>query len=63
LYHSACCPIRRFVPFCVFSIRRFVSFGVLSFDVLRSTFYTFGVCYFDILSVNPNYVTQVVAKL
>ncbi len=50
--------IRRFVPFDILSVRHFVSFDILLFGILshsticRSTFCTFGVCYFDILSVN-----------
>jgi hypothetical protein len=63
LHQSALCPIQGFVPFGVFSIRPFVPFGVFPFAVLshsafclssfcRWTFFTFGVCYLNILSVN-----------
>jgi hypothetical protein len=51
--------IRRFVPFDILSFRHFLPFDILSFGILshatlcRLTFCTFGVCYFDILSVNP----------
>jgi hypothetical protein len=81
VFHSTFCPIQRFVPFGVFSIRCFLLFDLLfhstffpfdvfshsaffPFDVLshsafclstfcRLTFFTFGIFYFDILSVNP----------
>ncbi len=49
---SVFCPIRHF------SVRHFLPFDILSFGILshstfcRSTFFTFGVCYFDIFSVN-----------
>jgi hypothetical protein len=62
VFYLTFCPIRHFVPFDVFSIQRFVPFGVFSnrhfvpFGLLfcNSTFFTFGVCYFDILLVNLN---------
>jgi hypothetical protein len=51
--------IRRFFPFNILSFRHFLRFDILSVDILshstfcRSMFCTFGVCYFDLLSVNP----------
>ncbi len=50
--------VRRFVAFNILSVRHFVSFNILAFGIVshstfcRSTFCPFGVCYFDILSVN-----------
>jgi hypothetical protein len=50
--------LRRFVPFDILSVRHFVSFDIFSFGNVshstfcRSTFFPFGVCYFNILSVN-----------
>ncbi len=57
-WHSTFCPIRHFsirhfVSFDVISVRQFVPFDVLSHSTFcRSTFCPFGVCDFDILSVN-----------
>jgi hypothetical protein len=62
--------IRHFVPFNVLSVRHFLPFDISSFGILshsmfcRSMFFTFGICYFNILSVNredllPNSSSQV----
>ncbi len=50
--------LRWFVPLDILSVRHFVSFDILAFGIVsnstfcRSTFCPFGVCDFDILSVN-----------
>jgi hypothetical protein len=52
------CPFRRYLPSNVLSFRRFLLFDVFSVDLLSystfclSTFFTVGVFYFNILSVN-----------
>ncbi len=66
--HSILCPIRRLLlstfrldfPFDIMSSRRFVPFDVFSFDLcpirrfVRGHFFTVGIFYFDLLSVNHN---------
>jgi hypothetical protein len=53
---------RSFVPFDVLSFRRFLPFDILSINILSnstfclSTFFTVGVFYFDILSVNSSFL-------
>jgi hypothetical protein len=49
-YYSTFCPIRRFFHSMFNPIQRF-----FHSTFYRSTFCTFGVCYFDILSVNRIY--------
>jgi hypothetical protein len=57
-YYLTFCPIRRFFPVDVLSHVAFFPFNILSHSAFclltfcRSTFFTFGICYFDILSVN-----------
>ncbi len=56
--------VRCFVPFNILSVRHFVSFDILSFGIVshstfcRSAFCIFGVCYFDILSVNHFFYSE-----
>jgi hypothetical protein len=57
-FYSTFCPIQHYVPFGLYYFRHYVYSAFcpirhfIPFDVCRSKFCTFGVCYFDILSVH-----------